>query len=133
MMARMKPIALVALTLLSVPSLAVAACPASPPKLNASFVSTDDQRVSSSWLKRTLAGKSLEFRDGTERYHANGSYSYTTGSGDVFKAPGYRFYDTGQRCIDYANGPRFDLYVVRNKRLVLVNGGGESFVGRVGK
>jgi hypothetical protein len=109
--------------------MALAECPKRPPshKWN---IQSGDQRVDAAFLSANLSGKRVRYRgDGTERYHKDGSYSYQS-EGLVWPAPSYKFYSNGVRCIDYPT-PRFDLYVVNNKKLVLVNMQDWRGIGRV--
>jgi hypothetical protein len=101
---------------------AVAKSPNKPPKIMWATHS-GDQRVDASYLENCFQEKKLSYgSDGTEVYHKNGSYTYRT-SGGNYDAPSYKFYANGVRCINYAN-PRFDLYVVNEKCLILVNAKG---------
>ncbi len=107
-----------------------AACPATAPDPARFATQPGDQKVNAAWLQQTLAGNKLAFpAGGTEIYHADGRYSYQQ-DGQTFDAPSYRFYDSGMRCIDYPS-PRFDLYVVHDKTLVLINGQGGRFGGKL--
>lgn len=108
---------------------AVAGCPANSPDPSRFNTVEGDQRVNTSWLERTLGGKRLVFQVGTEHYNADGSYRWQTGN-QSWDAPGYRFYNNGFRCIDYP-APRFDFYVVNDGKLILINGNGERYVGRI--
>ena len=113
--------------LLGTSSAALADCPSSTPDVSRFPTVEGDQRVNANWLQKTLKGKRLVFSDGTEQYNADGSYLYTSGN-NSWRAPSYRFYDNGFRCIDYPS-PRFDYYVVNNGKIVLINGQGNRFVG----
>ncbi|MBB97504.1 MAG: hypothetical protein CML68_23255 [Rhodobacteraceae bacterium] len=115
--------------MLSFGSAALAACPDAPPSKARFNVESGDQGVTAAWLEKTLSGKKVRFDEGTEHYKSGGAYSYKSGN-QTWDAPGYRFYDNGMRCIDYPS-PRFDLYVVRDKQLVLINGNGGRFVGKI--
>ena len=109
-----------------------AGCPSKAPNPAKSFFSAGDQKVNAAWLQKNLAGKKVVFPNGeTEVYSPNGSYSYKA-SGNSWNAGSYKFYNNGMRCIGY-DKPRFDLYVVNNGKLVLVNKGGERYVGRIKK
>lgn len=111
--------ALVAALLTAVATPALAACPAKAPKMKWN-IHSGDQRVNAAYLQGLLPGKKVEYRGyGTEVYGADGSYSYVM-KGETHKAPAYRFYADGTRCIDYPT-PRFDLYVVNDRTLILVN------------
>lgn len=108
-----------------------ASCPDNPPRIKWNTHS-GDQRVNDAYLQKLLPGKKVKFgSDGTEVYKKNGSYTYRTSKGN-FDAPNYRFYKDGTRCINYAN-PRFDLYVVNDKRLILINAKGWRGEGKVTK
>lgn len=110
---------------------AVAGCPNSPPKMNWNAHS-GDQRVDAAYLQKLLTGKMVNFgSDGTEIYNKNGTYTYRT-SAKSYDAPSYKFYNNGVRCINYSN-PRFDLYVVNEKRLILVNAKGNRMEGKLTK
>ncbi|MCV6823884.1 MULTISPECIES: hypothetical protein [Halocynthiibacter] len=110
---------------------AFASCPASSPNIKWNTHS-GDQRVNAAFLQKTLPGMKVDFgSDGAEIYGADGTYIYRAGN-QAYKAPSYKFYDDGTRCINYAN-PRFDLYVVNEKRLVLVNAAGARLEGKLMK
>lgn len=115
-------------------SQAHAACPGSAPKNNWNMHSAD-QAVGEAFLKKTLAGKRVQYKfdgsTGTEQYKADGSYAYKLNR-DVYSAPDYRFYSNGVRCIGYDN-PRYDRYVVNGGKLVLINTQGGRFEGRLMK
>ena len=110
---------------------AVAAdCPSNPPSIEGRVSFADgDQKVGTAWLEKSLAGHRVKFSDGTEHYNDNGTYTYKAGN-QSWDAPGYKFYSSGLRCIDYAT-PRFDLYVVNDGKLVLINSGGSRLVGKI--
>lgn len=108
---------------------AMAGCPNSPPNVKWNSHS-GDQHVNAAYLQKLLVGKKVKFGgDGTEVYHKNGTYTYRA-SGGNYDAPSYKFYANGVRCINYPD-PRFDLYVVNDKRLLLINAGGGRIVGKV--
>lgn len=110
---------LVSVILALVGTASFADCPASPPKLNWN-IHSDDQRVDDAYLGKLLAGRKVSFSfGGVEHYRKNGKYRYSA-DGRSYNAPSYRFYANGVRCIAYPT-PRFDLYVVNNRKLVLVN------------
>jgi hypothetical protein len=112
-------------------STAIADCPGKPPKVKWNTHS-GDQRVNAAYLQKLLPGKKVKFGgDGTEVYHKNGKYTYRA-SGGNYDAPSYKFYSDGTRCINYPN-PRFDLYVVNDKRLILVNAEGGRLEGKVSR
>ncbi|WP_170429282.1 hypothetical protein [Ruegeria arenilitoris] len=109
---------------------AQAACPAKAPKLSKSFFSDGDQKVNAAWLQKNLAGRKVVYPGKeVETYAADGSYSYKA-NGQTWSAGSYKFYDNGMRCIGYAK-PRFDLYVVNDGKLVLVNEGKGRYVGQI--
>jgi hypothetical protein len=128
----MKSATLVLCLVVGVASQVSADCPAKPPSDRDVAVADGDQKVDARFLEKTLVGKRVRYSDGTESYDQNGSYSYKIGN-QTWDAPIYRFYDNGFRCIDYPNGPRFDYYVVNDGKLVLINGAGERFSGKVSK
>ncbi|MCA0872353.1 hypothetical protein LCL97_16080 [Seohaeicola saemankumensis] len=109
---------------------AFAACPDKAPRIKWNTHS-GDQRVNDAYLQKLLPGKKVRFDSGYESYNKNGSYTFRAGS-QKHDAPSYRFYKDGSRCINYAN-PRFDLYVVNDKRLILVNAQGGRYQGKVTK
>lgn len=105
-----------------------ASCPASPPV--SIKTQSGDQTVNAAWLEKTLGGMKVVFEgEGRENYKADGSYSYTAGS-NTWSAESFRFYNDGTRCIGYSN-PRFDRYVVRDSKLVLINAQGDRLVGKL--
>ena len=112
-------------------STALAACPASPPvSIN---TQSQDKNVDAAWLEKTLGGKKLSYGgSGTESYRSDGSYSYSEG-GQTWSANTYKFYNDGTRCIGYEPNPRFDRYVVRDKKLVLININGGRYEGTLKK
>lgn len=109
---------------------AQADCPSTPPDASKFPTSAEDQEVDARWLEKNLAGRKIIYDGGdTEHYKPDGSYSFRS-NGRSYQAPGYRFYENGIRCIDYQS-PRFDYYVVNNKRLIVINQQGGRFVGRL--
>ena len=101
-------------------------------KQNWNFQS-DDVRISGKFLEKTVIGKLVSYGDeGTEHYGADGSYFYKSNEGK-WDAKGVVYYKDGSRCLDYANGPRYDMYVVNNKRLVLINGHGGRLEAKIAK
>lgn len=111
-------------------AVAVAACGTRPP-VNNWNTQSGDQRVSGDYLQSLLAGKKVKFKSvGTEHYRADGTYAFRF-EGQTSRAPGYRFYPDGIRCIDYPQQPRYDLYVVRDQQLVLINWVGGRYPARV--
>ncbi len=107
---------------------AQAACSAKSPKHKWNFHS-DDQRLSGAYLAKTLTGKKVRYDDGSESYGKKGDYTYRAGS-SAHRAPAFRFYPDGVRCIAY-DRPRYDVYVVNNGKLVLVNWQGGRYEGKV--
>ena len=123
---------LVALCVSAIGTTAYAECPAKSPKFSKSYYSDGDQKVNAAWLQKNLSGRKVVYPGKEfETYSANGSYSYTA-NGQAWKANSYRFYDNGVRCIGY-DKPRFDLYVVNNGKLVLVNQQKQRYVGEIRK
>jgi len=107
-----------------------AECPAKTPSNKRINIQQGDERVNAAWLNKHLSGQRVSFEQvGTEYYQANGSYAWKQGS-QKWEAPSYRFYDNGFRCIDYPS-PRFDLYVVNNGKLVLIDGTGGRYIGEI--
>lgn len=110
---------------------AFASCPSSPPVVIWN-THDGDQRVNADFLQRVLAGRMVKYgREGTEFYFRNGTYMYRT-SGGEFEAPTYKYYDDGSRCINFVN-PRFDLYVVNDRRLIMINVEGGRLEGKITK
>ncbi|KIC21518.1 hypothetical protein [Leisingera sp. ANG-Vp] len=108
---------------------ASAACPGKAPKQNWNL-QAGDQRVSGQYLTKLLSGKKVKFGSaGTEQYRKDGGYRYSTG-GQNYNAGSYKFYADGVRCIGYSN-LRYDLYVVNNGKLVVINREGGRFEGKV--
>ena len=117
-----------AVTLLA--TAASAKCPAKSPSIEGRVTfDAADKRVNAKWLEKNLSGRRVRFDDGTEHYKVDGSYSYKAGS-NTWDAPEYRFYNNGLRCIGYSS-LRYDIYVVNGGKLVLINGSGNRFVGRI--
>ncbi len=113
-------------------TIASAECPAKAPKLSKSYLSDGDQRVNAAWLQKNLSGRKVVYSGKeVETYSANGSYSYKA-NGQTWKANAYKFYDNGMRCIDF-DKPRFDLYVVNQGRLILVNEQKQRYIGQIRK
>jgi hypothetical protein len=107
----------------------LAACPDSPPKIDWNLHS-DDQRIDAGYLKDLLAGNKVKFNfGGTEHYRKSGKYRYSD-AGQTYDADTFRFYKNGVRCIGYGQ-PRFDLYVVNNGKLLLVNVVGGRYEAKV--
>lgn len=109
--------------------IAQASCPASPPiTIKAESA---DQKVSAAWLEKTLSGKKIKYKgSGTESYKPDGSYSYSE-NGKTWEAKNVRFYGDGTRCVGYEPNPRFDRYVVRDKKLILISGRGNRWHGQI--
>jgi len=91
---------------------------------------TGDTRVSGDFVKETVFGKKVRYESGTEHYRKNGSYQFTRGT-EKFNPEGYVFYPDGSRCLNYPEDPRYDLYVVRDQKLVLINMRGGRFTARI--
>jgi len=109
---------------------APAGCPETTPSIERWNILEGDKRVNSAWLQEYLAGRRVKYEpSGTEYYQEDGSYAWRDGS-QTWNAPSYKFYDSGFRCIDYPD-PRFDLYVVSDGHLVLINSGGSRYVGKI--
>ncbi len=109
-----------------------AACPNKAPKLSKSYFSDGDQKVNAAWLQNNLAGRKVVYTGkDPETYFSDGTYSYKR-DGQTWKANSYKFYDNGMRCIGYQN-PRFDLYVVNNGKLILVNEQKKRYEGKIRK
>jgi len=88
--------------------------------------SSSDQRLTAEALSSRVAGKRLEFSYGaSETYAPDGSYAYREGD-QIYSAPGYALYPDGSRCIAYPS-PRYDLYVLEGRTLVLINQSGERY------
>lgn len=88
--------------------------------------------MNAAWLQKNLAGRKVVYPGNeVETYSSDGSYSYKA-NGQTWTANDFRFYDNGMRCIGYSN-PRFDLYVVNNGQLVLVNAQKQRYVGQIRK
>lgn len=104
---------------------AIAACPSNPPSSSKVNFHSNDQKLNAQWLQQNLAGKKVHYDGGVEQYHKNGSYIYKSDGGS-FKAPAFRFYDNGARCIDY-DQPRIDFYVINSGKLVLINSQGGRY------
>lgn len=116
---------------LSLGSAAFAACP--PKSVAHSWnLESGDQRVSGDFAAKHMVGKKVHYSNptGRENYGADGSYSYKD-KGGTYVANGYRFYSDGSRCLDYGNGPRHDLYVVRDGKFWLVNTSGGRYQARI--
>ena len=110
---------------------AFASCPSAP--LEKDWNTHDgDQRVNAEFLQKILAGRMVKFSDGTEHYFRNGTYMYQVKGGGQLEAPNYKYYEDGSRCINFAN-PRFDLYVVNDRRLIMVTPDGTRLEGMVTK
>ncbi|WP_415401685.1 hypothetical protein [Tateyamaria sp. SN3-11] len=96
-------------------------------------IHSSDQRISGDYVAKLVTGKRVRFgKTGSENYGADGSYFYQDSAGK-YQAIGVKFYNDGSRCIHYANGPRYDLYVANAGQLVLINRGGGRFEGKVTK
>lgn len=96
----------------------MAECPAKAPSTSKITFESGDQRVNVDWLESNLSGHKVHYEGWREIYHPNGEYSYRSNNGNDH-APGFKFYNSGFRCIDYKR-PRFDMYVVNNGKLVMI-------------
>ena len=121
-----------ALSIFVIASSADAACPAKAPKVKKSNLVSGDQKVNAAWLQKNLAGRKVVYPGNlVETYKPDGSYSFKA-DGQVWAASAYKFYENGMRCIGYEQ-PRFDLYVVNNGQLILVNEQKQRYVGKIRK
>jgi hypothetical protein len=120
---------LVCLFSLAAATSAYAQCPSKSPSASSVQLEPGDQKVNKAWLEKTLAGKKVKFKEGTEIYQKDGSYRCKVQNG-AYDAPSYRFYDSGFRCIGYSN-PRFDYSVVNGGKLYQINASGNRFQGRI--
>lgn len=108
---------------------AIASCPNEAPEMKWNAHS-GDIRVGAKYLQKLLEGKKVKYdRRGTEVYNIDGRYFFLAANGE-FEAPSFKFYDDGTRCINYPN-PRFDMYVVNENRLIIINPEGERLHGRL--
>lgn len=114
------------LGLLTLPALA--ACPNQTISHNWA-IESGDQRVSGDYMNKLVAGRKVRLGNNQEHYRKNGRYSVRV-NGQTFNADSYRFYSDGSRCIGY-DEPRFDLYVVQNGQLILINVNGGRFAAQV--
>ena len=89
-----------------------------------------DVRVSGDFVRDTVLGKKVRFEDAYEHYRNNGSYRFRDGGGNTHNPNGYVFYADGTRCLNY-DRPRYDLYVVRDQQLVLINMQGGRFTAKL--
>ena len=125
----------VALVALALAPQVQAKCASSAPSANAfeQAKQSGDKSVGASWMKKNLVGRQVDFGQGnTENYLADGGYFYKTPSA-TWTPKGYRFYRNGLRCLDYPNGPRYDMYVVNSGKLYLINAQGQRFQGKLRK
>ncbi len=112
------------------PTALLAKCPNKAPQF-AWLIKGGDKRISGDEVKNMLADKVFSFGSaGAENYSSDGTYFYSVGKKSFDKAK-YKFYEDGSRCINYASKPRFDLYVMSGKKLVLVNQKNERFSGKI--
>jgi len=128
----MKPLAsIAALTIagLAFSTSAFAAC-SETPIVHDWNVQAGDQRVSGEFVQQTVLGKKVRFEDAYEHYRQNGSYVFRSGGGNTSRPDGYVFYPDGSRCLNY-DRPRYDLYVVRDQQLLLINMQGGRFSTRL--
>ncbi|AML49903.1 hypothetical protein [Falsihalocynthiibacter arcticus] len=108
---------------------AFASCPTSPPE-TVWNTHDGDQHVNAEYLQKILAGNSVKYgREGTEYYNNNGTYVFSTSAGEL-RAPSYKYYEDGTRCINTVN-PRFDLFVVNDRRLILITNDGTRLEGQI--
>ena len=117
-----------AVALVSIGTVSSASCLAKAPSHKWNLHS-DDQRLTGDYLNKTLTGKKVKYDGGTEHYRSKGRYRYQAGS-DTYDAPSYHFYDNGIRCIGYSQA-RYDMYVVNNGKLVLINWHGGRYEGKL--
>ncbi len=89
-----------------------------------------DIRVSGDFVRDTVFNKKVRYEDAFEHYREDGSYRFRDGGGNNHVPNGYVFYPDGTRCLNY-DRPRYDLYVVRDRQLVLINMQGGRFTARV--
>lgn len=111
-----------------IPSDTLAACSDKPIKYKWA-IQSGDQRVSGEYVQKTVLGKKVRFNKAYENYKKDGSYFFFDGS-NRHVPDGYRFYSDGSRCLNYQN-PRYDLYVVRDNKLLLINQHGGRFVAKL--
>lgn len=105
-----------------------AECQRNPVKHTWNFHSTDE-RISGKQLSKVVSGKKLKFASvGTEHYKGDGSYLYRDSAG-TYAAKSVKFYKDGSRCLNYDQGPRYDMYVVVDGGLVLINRSGGRYEG----
>lgn len=105
----------------------LAACASGGAQTSRWNVMEGDERVDDAYLEATLPGAILVYADGArELYRSDGAYTYESG-GRSYDAPGVYFTADGARCIQYPNGDRCDLYVLRDGALTLINRRGGSF------
>lgn len=115
----------------TVSSSALAACSEAPIRHNWA-VQAGDQRVTGDFVRQTVLGHKVRFEGAYEDYKKNGGYVFKDGNGNTYNPDGYVFYADGTRCLNYPE-PRYDLYVVRDQKLVLINRLGERFTARLTK
>ncbi|MEM9341840.1 MAG: hypothetical protein AAGA87_02225 [Pseudomonadota bacterium] len=99
------------------------------PAAAAQGVRDTDARLTASEIEAKLAGRVLEFFDGSKaRYRADGGYAYTyTDEGPPFQGT-YSARDEGEVCVVFDNGfDRCDTYVLSGDRLVLIIADGTRF------
>jgi hypothetical protein len=81
-----------------------------------------DQRISGDQLKALVHGKTVHYPDGgRETYAADGSYLYVEPNGTRWPAPKVTYAPDGRRCMTYPERTRCDLFVVNDRRLVVIN------------
>ena len=92
----------------------------------------DDVRFSSADLTGALAGRTVEFFDGSKaRYGTDGSYAYTYTDDDPPFIGQFTTDDESRVCVVFDNGfDRCDTFVRSNGRLVLIIEDGTRFPAR---
>lgn len=94
-------------------------------------IQAGDQRISGDSLQETVLGRKVRFGAEYEHYRRNGSYVFFDGQ-NQYRPDGYVIYADGSRCLNY-NPARYDLYVVRDGKLMLINQRGERYPARLTK
>ena len=126
-------IAISAAAAIAIAGTAGAECASSPIK-HSWNVHDGDQRVSGEFVSNYLVGKRAKYQEnsGVEIYGSDGSYTFQD-KGGTHNSNGYVFYGDGSRCIDYGDVPRYDLYVVREGKFILINVKGGRSEARITK
>ncbi|MEL6414337.1 MAG: hypothetical protein AAFQ15_05295 [Pseudomonadota bacterium] len=88
-----------------------------------------DQRITGDFLEQTVRGKKVRFGAEYEHYRRNGRYTFFDGQ-NQYRADSYVIYADGSRCINYSPA-RYDLYVMRDGKLLLINERGERYPAQV--